>query len=195
MGIEIVFDLIIPVALVCLALGVWRWRSVGEPRGGGSGARLSAYLPLAFGLLMALAGLSLTTYVLCDADFTDLVRQGHYAEAERAIYLPRRVVGQLIVNLVFALPIIAFIIIPWTCRVVADRRLSLATVGLRVAMAWSVISALALLAGLGGPWQRFDPLVYAAVVAMPFFMCGLPIPLMAKWWFGSDMPADAVPAQ
>ena len=191
MGIEIVFFLIVPVTLVCLAFGVWRWRSIAEPRG----TWHSVYLPLALGLLVTFAGLALTTYVICDADFTDLVRQGHYAEAERAIYLPRRTIGQLIVNLMFALPIVAFIVIPWTRRVVADRRLSLAAVGFRVVMAWTVISALAFVAGIGGRMESFDPLLYSALVTMPFFMCGLPIALVAKWWFGSDERADAIPAQ
>jgi hypothetical protein len=69
-------------------------------------------------------GLALLSYIECYADFTSLVEQGYYNEAERAVYLPGRFVGQAVVELVFVLPAISFVVVPLTTWLIRTGRLT-----------------------------------------------------------------------
>ena len=114
MGTEIVFVLILPIAALCLPAAALLWSRVVKMRWGATSGPLKAYVPLFAGFAVSMVGLALVTYIECYADFTSLVQQGYYTEAERAAYLPGRFVGQSIVELVFLLPAISFVVVPLT---------------------------------------------------------------------------------
>src|SRR5947209_1899237 len=130
MGTEIVFVLILPIAALCLPTAVFLWSRVAKMEWGASSGPLRPYVPLLAGFAVSMAGLALLTYIECYADFTSLVQQGYYTEAERAVYLPRRVVGQAIVKLVFLLPAISFVVVPLTTWLIKWGRLTFRDIGL-----------------------------------------------------------------
>lgn len=175
MGTEIVFVLIYPVAAACLAAAVFFWSkiasSVGEP--------VRAYLPLAIGYGISIFGLAVLSYANGDATFTDLIQQGYYTEADRSLYLPRRVVGSAILTSVFVLPAISFIVVPLTASLIRKGRLTLKWIALYALVSWLSLSLLGLLLSAR---TMVDPFALPHVMgytATPVIIYGLPIPLMA----------------
>jgi hypothetical protein len=175
MGTELVFVLIYPVAAACLAAAVFFWfkiaSSVGEP--------IRAYLPLAIGYGISIFGLAVLSYVDGDATFTDLIQQGYYTEAERSLYLPRRVVGSAILTLVFVLPAISFIVVPLTARLIRKDRITLKWIALYALVGWLILSLLGLLLSARTMVDPFALTYVMGYTATPVIIYGLPIPLMA----------------
>jgi hypothetical protein len=175
MGTEIVFVLIYPVAAACLAAAVFFWfkiaSSVAEPT--------RAYLPLAIGYCISIFGLTVLSYVNGDATFTDLIQQGYYTEAERSLYLPRRVFGSAILSLVFALPAISFIVVPLTVRLIRQGRLTLKWIALYALVSWLLLSLLGLLLSARTMADPFGLTFMLGHAATPVIIYGLPIPLVA----------------
>lgn len=177
MGIEIVFVLILPIAVLCLPAGVLLWSKVAKMGWGARSGPLTAYFPLFAGFGVSMAGLSLLTYVECYADFTSLVQQGYYTEAERELYLPRRVVGQATVTLVFLLPAISFGVVPLTTWLIRKGLLTFKDIGLLAIIGWF---ALSLLGWVFAPSNSF--LSFLKATAIPVLLYGLPIPVAALWF-------------
>src|SRR6266542_550519 len=140
MGTEIVFVLILPIAVLCLPSAVLLWSRVAKMGWEARSGPLKAYVPLFAGFAVSMAGLALLTYIECYADFTSLVQQGYYTEAQRAVYLPRRVVGQAIVELVFLLPAIAFVVVSLTTLLIRRGRLTFKGIGLFAIIGWFALS-------------------------------------------------------
>jgi len=126
-----------------------------------------------------MATLILFTYIGCDADFTSLVRQGYYTEAERSVYLPGRISGQAIVNVVFALPIICFAVIPWTANRIKSDKLNWTTIGVRTLIAWLTLSLLGWAWSFGGVNASYFFTQILPTTAGIIVICGLPIPIAA----------------
>jgi hypothetical protein len=123
--------------------------------------------------------LAVLSYIDGNATFTDLIEQGYYTEAERSLYLPRRVVGSAILTMVFVLPAISFIVVPLTARLIRKGRLTLKWIALYAIVSWLVLSLLGLLLSAR---TMVDPFALTAVMgytAIPVLIYGLPIPLMA----------------
>lgn len=178
MGTEIVFVLIYPVALICVVAAIWFWFGVsklGQPTGI---RHIMAYLPLIAGLAVSMAGLALLTYVETNANFTSLIQQGYYTESERPVYLPRRVVGQALVNLVFVLPLICFVVVPLTTRLIRTGRLGLGEIGLRTVIGWIALSFVGWI--LVPAYSLPD---FLRSTAVPILIYGLPIPIAALLFF------------
>src|SRR5579884_2096442 len=140
LGTEVVFVLILPIAVLCLPAAVLLWSRVAKVGWGARSGPLKAYVPLFAGFAVSMAGLALLTYIECYADFTSLVQQGYYTEAERAVYLPRRAVGQAIVELVFVLPAISFVVVPLTTLLINRRRLTFKDIGQLAILGWLALS-------------------------------------------------------
>ena len=174
MGIEIVFVLIYPVAAISLVAAIYFWIRI-VPLIGGS---ILAYLPLAAGYGISMLGLAVLTYIDSDATFTELIRQGYYTEAERSLYLPRRIVGSAILNSVFVLPAISFVVVPLTARLGRKRRLTLKWIALYALAGWLVLSLLGWFLSAGSMVDPFSLIYAMGYTATPVAIYGLPIPLM-----------------
>jgi hypothetical protein len=181
MGTEIVFVLILPIAGFCLPAAALLWSQAAKTGWGASSGPLKAYVPLLAGFAVSMVGLALYTYIECYADFTSLVQQGYYTEAERAVYLPRRWVGQAIVELVFVLPAISFVVVPLTTWLIRRGRLTFKHVGLLSIIGWftlSLVGSIFNLAIISPPDSLPDLLVSSPI---PVLLYGLPIPMAAIW--------------
>ena len=181
MGTEIVFFLILPIALLCLPAAVLLWsRSTKIGRRAGSGP-LKAYVPLFAGFAISMVSLALFTYIECYADFTSLVQQGYYAEGERTVYLPRRVVGQAVVELVFLLPALSFVVVPSTTWLIRRGRLTLKRIGLFAIIGWLALSLMGCIINFTiiTPPYSFSSILEST--AIPVLIYGLPIPIAALW--------------
>lgn len=189
MGTEIVFVLIYPVALTCVIVAIWFWSGAAKAQHTATIGRIKAYVPLIAGFVVSMTGLALLTYIDSNADFTSLIQQGYYTEAQRPIYLPRRVVGQAIVSLVFVLPLICFVVIPMTTRLIRTCRLKLGGVVLRLVIGWVALSIIGWLMSLGmtPPYSLLD---FLKSTAVPTLVYGLPIPLAALLFFGRRRPVQ-----
>ena len=175
MGTEIVFVFIYPVAAICLVAAIYFWSGI-APLLGGS---MLAYLPLAVGYGISILGLVVLTYISSEATFTELIRQGYYTEVERSLYLPRRIVGSAILNSVFVLPAISFIVVPLTARLGRIRRLTLKWIALYALAGWLVLSLLGWFLSATSMVDPFSPIYVMGYTASPVATYGLPIPLMA----------------
>ena len=180
MGTEIVFVLILPIAALCLPAAVFLWSRVTKMEWGASSGPLKAYVPLFAGFAVSMIGLALLTYIECYADFTSLVEQGYYNEAERAVYLPGRFVGQAVVELVFVLPAISFVVVPLTTWLIRTGRLTFRDTALFAIIGWLALSLVGWILSLGiTPPYSFPAILEST--AMPVLLYGLPIPVMAIW--------------
>jgi hypothetical protein len=181
MGTEIVFVLIVPIAAVCLPAAVLLWSRVARMGWGASSGPLKAYVPLFAGFAVSMIGLALVTYIECYADFTSLVQQGYYTEAERAAYLPGRFVGQSIVELVFLLPAIAFVVVPLTTWLIKRGRLTLKGIGLLAIIGWFALSLVGWIVNLAIIIPPYSFPAFLESTAIPVLLYGLPIPIAAIW--------------
>lgn len=179
MGTEIVFVLILPTAAVCLAAAVLLWSRVAKMERRAGRGPLKAYLPLMAGFAVSMGGLALYTYIECYADFTALVQQGYYTEAERAVYLPGRAVGQAIVELVFVLPAISFVVVPLTTWLIGRGRLTFKEIALLASIGWVALSLVGSIFYFALTPYSF--LTFLESTAIPVVLYGLPIPLAAIW--------------
>ena len=174
MGTEIVFVLIYPVAAICLVAAIYFWSRIASLLGGS----MLAYLPLTVGYGISILGLVVVAHVTSEATFTELIRQGYYTEAERSLYIPRRIVGSAILNSVFVLPAISFIVVPLTARLARKRRLTLKWIALYALAGWLVLSLLGWFSSAPSMVGPFYPLYVMGYTATPVATYGLPIPLM-----------------
>ena len=174
MGTEIVFVLIYPVAAVSLVAAIYFWIRI-VPLIGGA---MPAYLALAVGYGISIMGLVFLTYINSEQTFTELIRQGYYIEAERSLYLPRRIVGSAILNSVFVLPAISFVVVPLTARLVRKGRLTLKWIGLHVLAGWLALSVLGWFLSVGSMVDPFSLIYAMGYTASPMAIYGLPIPLV-----------------
>jgi hypothetical protein len=180
MGTEIVFVLILPIAALCLPAAVLFWSRAAKMERGGRSGPLKVFVPLFAGFAVSMAGLALLTYIECYADFTSLVQEGYYTEAERATYLPGRFVGQAIVELVFVLPAISFVIVPLTAWLIRRGRLTFKEVGRFAIVGWFALSLVAWIVSSGiTPPHSFSSVL--GLTAIPVLIYGLPIPIAAIW--------------
>lgn len=179
MGIEIVFVLIWPIAALCLPGAALLWSRVVGIEGGVRSRPFKAYIPLLAGFVVSMIGLAALVYIECDADFTSLVQQGYYTEAERATYLPRRVVGQAIVELVFVLPAISFVVVPLTTRLIRRGGLTLKAIGLLAAVGWFSLSVLGWTINLTTITPPFSLASFLESTAIPVVLYALPVPVAA----------------
>jgi hypothetical protein len=184
MGVEIVEIIIVPEVLICLLAAFLFWlaavRTVQQPTAIGY---TLGFVPLIAGFAVSMVSLTLLTYIESAAAFTWLVQHGHYTESDRALYLPNRVVGQLVVNLVFVLPIICFIVVPCTMRLIRISRLTLRAIALRAAVGWIALALVNELFNLGvftPPYALSDILTHTGFAVL---ISGMPIPLAALWLF------------
>lgn len=183
MGTEIVFVIICPVALFCVATAIWSWFAVVKAEQPSAIECIRGYLPLVTGFAVSMVGLALLTYMDCDADFTSLIEQGYYTEVQRPIYLPWRIFGQTIVNLVFVLPAICLVTIPWTAKLVRTSRLTLSGICIRAVIVWGALSLMGWLWNLSAIIPP-DPLPYfLKSTVVPVLIYGLPIPIAALLLF------------
>lgn len=179
MGTEIVFVLIFPVVALCLAAAAFFWFRIARLENSGLGGIVRAYLPLIFGLAISIAGLAVLSYLSSAANFTALIQQGYYTEAERSIYLPRQVVGQAILSAVFVLPAICFVVIPLTVSLIRKDRLTLKRIALYAVAGWLVLSVLGWLLNHVTFIHPLPLLNVMAFTAIPVLTYGLPIPVAA----------------
>jgi len=179
MGIEIVFVLIYPIALICLPAAIWFWSSVAKVDHPSRIEHLQAYAPLLIGFAVSMGGLALLTYAECEANFTSLINEGYYTEAQRPVYLPGRISGQAIVNLVFVLPIICLGVIPWTARLIRTGRLRLGGIGIRAMIGWVGLSLIGWLFNLGVTIRPYPLVHFLKSDAIPVLIYGLPVPVAA----------------
>ena len=149
---------------------------------------MQAYLPLAMGYSISLLGLAALTYVNSDAMFTELIRQGYYTEAERALYLPRRVVGSAILVSVFVLPTISFVVVPLTARLIRTRRLTIKWITLYSLAGWLILLLLGWLLSAGTMVDPFSLIHVMGYTAAPVAFYGLPIPLMTLLFLRKERP-------
>lgn len=189
MGTEIVFVLIVPIALLCLPAAVLFWSGIAKMEQAAQGGILIAFLPLIVGFAVSITGLALLTYIRCNTVFTSLVQEGYYTEAQRSLYLPGRVVGQAVVNLVFVLPAICFVIIPLTTRLIKKSRLTFKRIGLYTAVGWLALSLVGWLWNLMSIIPPYSLLSFLKSTAAPILICGLPIPIAALLFFAPRMKA------
>ncbi len=184
MGTEIVFVLIYPVAAFSLIAAILSWIRI-VPLIGGS---MQAYLPLAVGYSISMLGLAVLTYVNSDATFTELIRQGYYTEAERSLYLPRRVVGAAILISVLVLPAISFVVVPLTARLISTSRLTLKWIALYSLAGWLVLLLLEWLLSAGTMVDPFSLIYVMGYTATPVAIYGLPIPLTTLLFLKKERP-------
>jgi hypothetical protein len=175
MGIEIIYVLIYPIALVCLIVAVVKWSQIAKLSGQRRSGMIVAYLPLLIGFSVSMTGLAILTYISRDAEFTSLIQQGYYIEDGRSLYLPRRVVGQAIASLVFLLPAICFIVIPLTVRLIKTGQLTLQRIGIYAFTGW-VSCSLASWWILSPNYSLMSSLGSTAVSILTY---AIPIPLAA----------------
>jgi hypothetical protein len=142
---------------------------------------LKVYVPLFAGFAVSMAGLALLTYIECYADFTSLVQQGYYTEAQRAVYLPGRVVGQAIVELVFLLPAISFVVVPLTTWLIRRARLTFRGIGLFAIIGWFALSLVAWVFNFATITPPYSFPYFLESTAIPVLLYGLPIPVAAIW--------------
>ena len=181
MGTEIVFVLILPIAVLCLPAAVLLWSRVEKMGLGARRGPLKAYVPLFAGFAVSMAGLALFTYIECYADFTSLVHQGYYTEAQRAVYLPGRVFGQAIVELVFLLPAISFVVVPLTTWLIRRGRLTFKGIGLFAIIGWLALSLVGWVFNLAIITPPYSFPAVLESTAIPVLLYGLPIPVAAIW--------------
>lgn len=181
MGTEIVFVLILPIAALCLPAAVLLWSRVAKMDWGASNGPLKAYVPLFAGFAVSMIGLALVTYIECYADFTSLVQQGYYTEAERAAYLPGRFVGQSIVELVFLLPTISFVVVPFTTWLIRRDRLTFKNIGLFAIVGWFALSLVGWILSLAIITPPYSFAAFLESTAIPVLLYALPIPVAAIW--------------
>lgn len=141
---------------------------------------MGAYAPLVVGFAISMIGLALVTYVEGYADFTSLVEQGYYTEAERSIYLPRRLVGQAIVTLIFLLPAICFVVVPLTTWLIKRHRLTFKDIGQFAIIGWLVLSLVGWLVSFGIT-PSYSLLSFLVSTLIAVLLYGLPIPVAALW--------------
>lgn len=179
MGTEIVFVLIYPVAALCLVAAVFFWFKIAPSEMLVLGGTVRAYLSLAVGFGISIVGLVVLSYLNSAATFTSLIQQGYYTEAQRALYLPRRIVGDAVLNMVLVLPAISFVVVPLTVRLIEKNRLTLGWIARYILAGWL---ALSLFGWLLSARTMVDPftLIYAmGYTAIPVVIYGLPIPFIA----------------
>ncbi len=181
MGTEIVFVLILPIALLCFVTAVFLWSRMVKIELGARRRPWKAYVPLFAGFAVSLVGLALRTYIGCYADFTSLIEQGYYTEAQRPVYLPGRVVGQAIVALVFLLPAICSVVVPVTTRLIRMGRLTFKGIGLFAIVGWLALALLAWIFNVATipPSYSFPAILESTGIQMLLY--GLPIPVAALW--------------
>ena len=179
MGNEIVFVLILPIAALCLPGAALLWSRVLKTEWGARSGPLKAYVPLLAGFAVSMIGLAVLTYVECYADFTSLIQQGYYTEAERAVYLPRRVVGQAIVELVFLLPAISFVVVPLTTWLIRRRGLTFKGVGLLAMVGWFALSLVGWIVNLTTITPPYSFASFLGSTVVPVVLYALPIPVAA----------------
>jgi hypothetical protein len=99
------------------------------------------------------------------------------------VYLPARAIGQAIVNLLFVLPAICFLVIPSTARLIRAGRLKLGGIGLLVAIGWVALSLISWLWNLPSIVPPYPlPDVLKSTIA-PVLIYGLPVPIAALLLF------------
>jgi hypothetical protein len=179
MGVEVVYVLIYPIALIStLAAGLFWFIAVKAEQKFTKIGYVTGYVPLIVGFVVSMAGLVLLAYIDRVQNFTWLAEHGYYTESQRPLYLPRRIVGQIILDLFFVLPPISFAVIPCTVRLIRTRRLTFAAIGLRAAIGWIVLSVVGWVFTLN--FTPHDNLLYFMKVSfIPVLIYGLPIPLAA----------------
>lgn len=180
-GTEIVFVLIVPIAVLCLPAAVLLWSRVAKMGWGATSGPLKPYVPLFAGFAVSMAGLALLTYIQCYADFTSLVQQGYYTEAERAVYLPSRVAGQATVELAFLLPAISFVVVPLTTSLIRRGRLTFKGIGLLAIIGWFALSLLGWIFNLTTVIPPYSLPSFLASTFIPVLLHALPIPIAALW--------------
>ena len=180
MGVEIVFVLILPISVLCLLVTVLLWSRVAKVGWGARNGQLRAYAALFAGFAISMAGLAVLTYIEGYADFTSLVEQGYFAEAERNLYLPSRLAGQAMVTLVFLLPAISFGVVPLTTWLIRRGRLTLKDIGQFAFICWFAMSILGWVFNSALITPSYSLASFLKSTAIPLLFYGLPIPLAAR---------------
>jgi hypothetical protein len=90
------------------------------------------------------------------------------------------VVGQAIVELVFLLPAISFVVVPLTTWLIKRGRLTFRDIGLLAITGWFALSLVGWILSLGiTPPYSFPAILEST--AIPVLLYGLPIPVAAIW--------------
>jgi hypothetical protein len=183
LGTEIVFIIIYPLAIICLSNAFLFWWFALKAEHLTAISLVIGFLPLIFGFAISMIILQVLTYIETFENFTYLVQHGYYTEAQRPVYLPGRVVGNAILQLVFVLPPICFAVIPCTARLLKTRRLTVSAIGLRAAIGWLALIPIGWLLHLPiiiPPYSLLGSMK-SNIVAVVIY--GLPIPLTSLWFF------------
>lgn len=183
MGTEIVFVIIFPVAIFCCCIAAWSWLGIAKRGQSGAVGWIAGYAPVLAGIVVSLLCLTLRTYAECYSDFTALIEQGYYTEAQRGIFLPGRFAAQEIVNILFVLPFICFLVIPITASMIIKDRLNLRSISIFAVFGWiamSLVGWLFNLALIEPPYALSHFLRSAGISILAY---GLPIPIGATLFF------------
>ena len=183
MGTEIVFVLILPIALICLLAAVFFWSRVAREEWGARSGPLRSYVPLFVGFGVSMISLALLTYIESNTAFTSLIQQGYYTEAERAIYLPERVVGQAIVILVLLLPAISFGVVPLTIWFIKRGRLTFKDIGMFLIIGWFALSLVGWIFSFAILTPPYSFPSFLGCTAIPVILYGSPIPVASIYFF------------
>jgi hypothetical protein len=183
MGTEIVFVIIFPLAIICMATVFLVWFYALKSDHSTPISLVIGFVPLIIGFFISMIILQFLTYTATFEDFTWLVQHGYYTEAQRPVYLPRRVVGNVIVQLVFVLPPICFVVIPCTARLLRTHRLTLWAIGVRAAIGWLALIPIGWLLHRGTIIPPYSLLGSMKSDIVAVLIYGLPIPLTTLWFF------------
>ena len=182
MGNELLYILIVPIALVCVLAAAWFWFPLAQAEDASSKIDFRAYIPLAIGFAVSMLCIAFLTYIESAANFSWLVDHGRYTEFQWSDYMPGRIATQAVLNLTFVLPAISFAVIPMTVKLVKLRRLTLRLIGLRVLIGWLALCVIGWAAFLHNV-QLAAVLVFALATLIPVVICAVPIPLAALLFF------------
>lgn len=182
MGNELLYVLIVPIALVCVLAAMWFWFPLAQSDDATSKIDFRGYIPLAIGLAVSMLCVAFLTYLESAANFSWLVDHGRYTEFQWSDYMPGRIATQAVLNLTFVLPAISFAVIPMTVKLVKLRRLTLRLIGVRVLIGWLALCVIGWAAFLHNV-QLAAVLVFALATLIPVVICAVPIPLAALLFF------------
>jgi hypothetical protein len=177
MGTEIVFVIIIPVALFCVSIAVWSWFCIASENQSSVLGRIAAYVPILAGFVVSLICLTFLTCFECYADFTTLIEEGYYTENQRAVFLTSRVIGQEIVNLLFVLPFICLLIVPLTARLIRKNKLNLKALFAYAMIGWVSLSLVGWLFNIAYIEPPYAMSYFFRSAGVPILAYGLPIPI------------------
>jgi hypothetical protein len=159
MGGEIFSYIFYPEIIICLLTAFLFWFFSLKADHPTMIGLMTGYLPLITGFAISMAGLALLT-VWTSEDLTSALMQ-----------------------LVFVLPPMCFVVIPCTARLLRTHRLTLYAIGLRAGIGWLTLMPIGWLLRLGVIIPPYSLLGSMKSNIAAVLIYGLPIPLTSLWFF------------